>query len=71
MSISLVRLAGSAGCSWRSSIGECRECWLLLLLYGVGLLGLIVALINPSYLISDYVTIGLVSCVVCLAGVLA
>jgi len=52
-------------------MGKRLECWLLLLLYGVGSLGLIVALIDPSYLISDYVTLGLVSCAVCLADVLA
>jgi len=52
-------------------MGKCLEHWLLLLLYGGGLLGLIVASINPPYLISDYITSGLVPCIVCLVGVLA
>jgi len=52
-------------------MGEHIEYWPLLLLYGVGLLGLIIALIDLSYLISDYVTGSLVPCAVCLAGVLA
>jgi len=52
-------------------MGERLERWLLLLLYGGGSLGSIVALIDPLYLISDYMTSGLVFCAVCLAGVLA
>jgi hypothetical protein len=40
-------------------MGERLECWLLLSLYGVESLGLIVALINPVYLNSDYVPSGL------------
>ena len=68
MSIFSVRLAGSASRSWQSSIGERRERWLLLSLYSIESLGSIVALIDPSYLISNYVTFGLVPCTVCLAG---
>jgi hypothetical protein len=45
---------------------------LLLLLYSIGLLELIVALINLSYLISnDYIICGLVFYAACLAGMLA
>ena len=70
MSISLVRLAGNASYSWQSSIGEYLEYQSLLLLYSNRLLGLIVTLINLSYLISNYITSGLVSCIICLAGMI-